>query len=307
LAQARRIFDRFGGVRALHAALKRLGPEHEREISALYRWGYPVAAGGAGGAIPTAALRSVRLAARLEGIFLTPEDLIGDLEPIELPALPPVAFSPVPVEPRPVAEDVLERVFRSYALAIPNRWKVLYEALSQQQRLVDLAVALLGRGPENAKLLEATGGALRVLRIWTALQKVAGVAERVRRELAAGAYASIVLFAAHHDVLTELGRAMADMDPLRVYTSTPPDRRRVIADKRAPVLLCQIEAATAGVWLATREALFVDADWSVARNAQAVMRLRGAGPVRARFAKLARSSDQVVQRVLFQGTRSTIG
>lgn len=72
--QAYRIIKKFGGARRLWALLKDLGPEHELSPSSIYRWDYPKEKGGTGGVIPTAAMPSVIKAARLEGIFLTPED-----------------------------------------------------------------------------------------------------------------------------------------------------------------------------------------------------------------------------------------
>lgn len=74
VTQASRIIGKFGGARRLCAILKHLGPEHELSPSSIYRWDYPKSKGGTGGVIPTAAMKSVILAARLEGIFLTPED-----------------------------------------------------------------------------------------------------------------------------------------------------------------------------------------------------------------------------------------
>lgn len=73
--QAERIFEKFGGVRKLMAALDRLGPDRGYNPATLYRWNYPRARKGSNGIIPTAAIPDVLEAARLEGIHLDAVDL----------------------------------------------------------------------------------------------------------------------------------------------------------------------------------------------------------------------------------------
>lgn len=73
--QAARVFAKFGGVPGLYRAMQALGAPHARNISAFYRWLMPKAKGGTGGMIPSSAMQSVHLAARREGILLTPDDL----------------------------------------------------------------------------------------------------------------------------------------------------------------------------------------------------------------------------------------
>jgi hypothetical protein len=72
--QAERIFAKFGGVPGLYKALKDLGPDHERAISALYRWNMSKKRGGTGGVVPSSAMPSVMAAARNEGVVMTAED-----------------------------------------------------------------------------------------------------------------------------------------------------------------------------------------------------------------------------------------
>ncbi len=79
--QAQKVFDKFGGVPKLHKALKDLGPEHERAISAIYRWNLPKSKGGTNGMVPNSALQSILLAARAEGIVFTPDDLYSNSKP----------------------------------------------------------------------------------------------------------------------------------------------------------------------------------------------------------------------------------
>jgi hypothetical protein len=79
--QAQKVFDKFGGVPKLHKALKDLGPEHERAISAIYRWNLSKKNGGTNGMVPNSAMQSVLLAAKAEGIVLTPDDLYSASKP----------------------------------------------------------------------------------------------------------------------------------------------------------------------------------------------------------------------------------
>lgn len=72
-SQAERIIDKFGGVKNLLYALERIGrPKHP---SRLYRWTYPKERNGTSGVIPPEALADIISAARIDGIYLTPEDL----------------------------------------------------------------------------------------------------------------------------------------------------------------------------------------------------------------------------------------
>jgi hypothetical protein len=77
--QAERVIARFGGHRRLFNAMNLaydMGlAKKPRSITQIYRWTYPKAQGGSDGLIPTAALRDVLAAARVEGIVITPEDL----------------------------------------------------------------------------------------------------------------------------------------------------------------------------------------------------------------------------------------
>lgn len=74
-SQAQRIIDKFGGARRLVSILNTIDPSTSRAPSSIYKWLYSRSKGGTGGVIPTSALPLVLKAARLEGIFLTAEDL----------------------------------------------------------------------------------------------------------------------------------------------------------------------------------------------------------------------------------------
>ena len=68
--QAQRIIDRFGGVPALSAAIK-------KDVSAIYKWNYPRKSGGTDGLVPSSAIPEVMKAADVLGI----EFKQGDWDP----------------------------------------------------------------------------------------------------------------------------------------------------------------------------------------------------------------------------------
>lgn len=71
--QAFRLLEKFGGARNLVRALARVGKH--RNPSTIYRWVYPRINGGTGGIVPSDMWPSIILAARLEGILITPQDM----------------------------------------------------------------------------------------------------------------------------------------------------------------------------------------------------------------------------------------
>lgn len=73
--QAETVINKFGGARELARAIKECFPDDHYNPSSIYRWMYPVSAGGTGGEIPAPAIKKVIKAARIAGILLTPEDL----------------------------------------------------------------------------------------------------------------------------------------------------------------------------------------------------------------------------------------
>jgi hypothetical protein len=67
--QVERIAAKFGSIRKLWRALKRLGGRYARmDVSTLYKWNL------ASGQVPTQHTAAVNKAARIEGIVLTDED-----------------------------------------------------------------------------------------------------------------------------------------------------------------------------------------------------------------------------------------
>jgi len=82
--QASKIINRFGGARALTAALKQIGIE--KSPSTIYRWAYPKTRGGTNGLIPNFDMEYVIKAAAAVGIFLTDDDMriekVQNLDPL---------------------------------------------------------------------------------------------------------------------------------------------------------------------------------------------------------------------------------
>lgn len=73
LTQADRVFAKFGGAAKLHKALHAVGKP--RTLTSLYYWNYGPEKGGSAGVIPAHAMNDVLLAARFDGVVLTPEEL----------------------------------------------------------------------------------------------------------------------------------------------------------------------------------------------------------------------------------------
>lgn len=71
--QAERILTKFGGAMKIHLALKAIGKP--KSFTTIYKWNYTREKDGTNGVIPADALVDVCEAARIEGVFLTAEDL----------------------------------------------------------------------------------------------------------------------------------------------------------------------------------------------------------------------------------------
>lgn len=73
ISQAERVIEKFGGVPRLCALLHAIGRPRDRTV--IYRWMYSKDRGGADGVIPSTAWPDLILAARMEGIILTSQDM----------------------------------------------------------------------------------------------------------------------------------------------------------------------------------------------------------------------------------------
>lgn len=73
ITQAERILGLFGGASRLHRILRGLG--RGKNVATYYKWTYPKEKGGCGGQIPTQCWPDILLAARVEGIHITSEDM----------------------------------------------------------------------------------------------------------------------------------------------------------------------------------------------------------------------------------------
>lgn len=85
--QAERVIRRFGGARNLARALLDIGIK--QSPSSIYKWTYPKERSGTDGIIPTAQMKQICEAARIQGILLTSEDLDPRPIPIANPYMDP--------------------------------------------------------------------------------------------------------------------------------------------------------------------------------------------------------------------------
>lgn len=228
--------------------------------------------------------------------------------------LPPIRFDDVVVEASALGKDVLSTYFDNYLSWPPEkRWTVFHEDMAKQLRMVETVTQELGMGADSMKVLEGLESRVKSLRRYVGLQKVPKVLEMVRAELEAGAYPKIVLFAVHKDVLTELHEGLRDFGAVKLFGGTPALKRDKIVrkfqtDPKCRVFVGQVVAAGTAVTLtAAHNVMFVEADWTPANNQQAAMRCHRIGqdkPVFVRFAGMANSIDERIQRVLKQKTRT---
>jgi hypothetical protein len=78
--QADRIIARFGNAYRLQEALRRAG--YHRSVAAIYKWTYPTERDGTDGMVPTRALQQIIRVARLEGVYLSDDDLRPGKQPL---------------------------------------------------------------------------------------------------------------------------------------------------------------------------------------------------------------------------------
>lgn len=132
-------------------------------------------------------------------------------------------------------------------------------------------------------------------------------------ELNSGATSKRVVFGVHIDALTSLRDFLWKNNINCVlFNGNTPERDRIAAVKEfqenpeCSVFIGNIKAAGTGLTLtAACEIDLFESDWSPAGNAQAIKRVHRIGQsekVRARFITLARSIDEVVNRIVAQKT-----
>ena len=166
-----------------------------------------------------------------------------------------------------------------------------------------LAEALRDEGVEGLRSMSAHVATLRRL---TGLAKVAACAEWISDFVEGGR--QLVVFAHHREVIDGLKAALKHV-PLAVVTGSTADRQREVDAFQgggAQVFLGQIAAAGTGITLtAASDVLFVESSWVPADNSQAAMRVHRIGqsePCLVRFATLAGSIDEDIQRAVTRKT-----
>lgn len=223
-----------------------------------------------------------------------------------------ISFEHVPIDAVKPTRDRWEFYFSNY-LFNPALFS---KDMDKQQRVFDTLAGDIGVQSRMAPaLLEALEPKVKPLRRWIGLQKVGGVAALVRGELAAGMYDKIVLFGVHQNTLNELREVLREFLPIVLYAGTPDNKRGAVVkkfrdDPRCRVLCCQTTAAGTAVDLTcAAEIGVVEADWSLANNVQAVLRVwfkQQSRPVRCRFFGLTGTVEEQIQRMFMNRTRATL-
>lgn len=154
---------------------------------------------------------------------------------------------------------------------------------------------------------------LPTLRRLTGLAKVAPVSDLVMRELNAG-LDKIVIFAEHRDVIELIRQRLTHFGAQTVYGGTPAEEKQKRIDRftnqwKYRVLIGHVTVLGTGIdglQRACCNGLFAESSWTPSNNLQAIGRLRRNGqsrPVLIRFASLADSLDEHVQRIITKKTR----
>lgn len=216
-----------------------------------------------------------------------------------MPELPEVTYEEVTVERGPVEiTDEMREKLRAET-------HITAEALAQAS------------SDQIVGALEMLAKSCSTLRRYLGLQKVQPAVELVRHDLEAEYYGKIVIFFVHKDVGKNLCAGLNGGKVLQsnvgkeaavlVYGDTPAGERqhsidRFQNDPTCHAMVASIGAASTAITLtAGHHILFVERDWTVANNDQAVGRCRRMGqqhPVHVRTLTVANSIDEAVERVL---------
>ena len=152
------------------------------------------------------------------------------------------------------------------------------------------------------------------LRRFTGMAKVRPAAAMISEELHhPRGIDKIVVFAIHRDVIMYFQECLRAYNPVVVWGGTPPEKKQRFIEKfmynpRCRIFIGNINAAGTGIdglQGSCSEVLFLEASWTPASNAQAIMRVHRIGqknPVRVRFLALAGSIDEKIQMALRRKT-----
>lgn len=161
--------------------------------------------------------------------------------------------------------------------------------------------------------LDLTKLQLPTLRRLTGLAKVRPVCELVMRELDSG-LDKIVIFGEHRDVLEGCRQTLSKYGAQIIYGGNTDEVKQERIDRfmkiwKYRVMIGHIKVLGTGIDGLQRvcnNALFIESSWNPSENVQAIGRLRRTGqsrPVFVRFASLAGSLDEAVQRVITRKTK----
>jgi SWI/SNF-related matrix-associated actin-dependent regulator of chromatin subfamily A-like protein 1 len=224
--------------------------------------------------------------------------------------LPPITFSELVLEPGLV--DTL-RWFPEFDFVGGRDGNLaLANALATEENYVKTMLDATGNRVDALPGLAALAGNVPKLRRYVGLQKVQPLVELLTEELAADPTMKVVIFAVHLGVITELQERLRKFGAVSLYGGTPIERRdrHINSFQNNPkcrVFVGQVIAAGTAITLtAAHQVVFAECDWVPANNAQAAMRCHRIGqtrPVTVRFASVADSIDERVQRVLTRKTR----
>ena len=144
------------------------------------------------------------------------------------------------------------------------------------------------------------------------LAKVEPITKLVTEELAENSYKKIVIFASHTETIKQLEHNLAQFGAVSVYGEISPDERqrrveRFQTNDGCQVFIGNILAAGTNITLtAASEMLFVEQDWVVGNNIQAIARCDRLGQkslVNVRVAMVADSIDELVSSILIRKTK----
>lgn len=144
------------------------------------------------------------------------------------------------------------------------------------------------------------------------LAKVEPVTKLIKEELDEGNYKKIVIFASHTETIKQLEANLKAYGAVSVYGEVPTEERQRIVERfqnlpECKVFIGNIQAAGTNITLtAANEMIFIEQDWVVGNNVQAIARCDRLGQenlVNVRVAMVADSIDELVSEILIRKTK----
>lgn len=164
--------------------------------------------------------------------------------------------------------------------------------------------------PDQAlNILTSMSASISSVKRIMSLAKVDPVIKLVKEELTEGNYKKIVIFASHTETIKQLEEGLKDFGAVSVYGEIQPDERQRRVERfqtrdDCQVFVGNILAAGTNITLtAASEMLFVEQDWVVGNNIQAIARCDRLGQknlVNVRVAMVADSIDELVSSILIR-------